>query len=74
MISSSQVLILRCWLEPQEEKEAVAWRFRLENPATGEQRSFVDVAGLVAFFQEQYGGRPPGASQDKSAEETNSSV
>jgi hypothetical protein len=70
MISSSQVLILRCWMEPQGEKGAAHWRFRLENPASGEQRSFVDVAGLVTFLQEQYGRRPPG----ESAEGTNSSI
>ena len=71
MISSSQVLILRCWLEPHEEKGIAHWRFRLENPASGERRNFVDVTGLAAFLQDQYTGRPPGESHGESAEGKN---
>ncbi len=71
MLSNSQVLILRCWMEPQGEKGPACWRFRLENPASSEQRNFVDVTGLVAFLQEQYSGRPPGASLGEPTEGTN---
>lgn len=41
--------LLRLW----RENDAAPWRAALEDPHTGERRSFADAAQLLAFLREQ---------------------
>jgi hypothetical protein len=45
--------LLRLW----REESAVQWRATLQNPHTGERRSFADLSSLLAFLEEQTGER-----------------
>jgi hypothetical protein len=46
--SRYRAYVLRMWCV-----NACAWRFSLVDAETGEKRGFADLAGLVAFLQEE---------------------
>ena len=48
---TSVVYVLRCWSEITEETDVAAWRFRLENPVSGQQQGFTTVAALTKHLQ-----------------------
>ncbi|MEM7797631.1 MAG: hypothetical protein AAF633_00450 [Chloroflexota bacterium] len=43
----SSVYLLRCWAEPQAEPE---WRFRLEDPRSGEVWHFLSLDDVTNFL------------------------
>ncbi len=43
--------LIRLW----REENAPNWRATLQNPHTGERRSFADLPSLLAFLEEQTG-------------------
>lgn len=55
MKASSDYLayLLRLW----REDNTTDWRATLQNPHTGERRSFADLPTLLAFLEEQTGER-----------------
>ena len=48
---TSVVYVLRCWLEKSEATNRAAWRFRLEEPVSGQQQGFITVEALTAHLQ-----------------------
>ena len=46
-----QVFLLRCWEERGEHPESGAWRFSLQDPATGLRRGFASLEALVAALE-----------------------
>ncbi|MCB0035271.1 MAG: hypothetical protein KDE51_14665 [Anaerolineales bacterium] len=62
MFSPSKVYLLRIWSE--ERRDSQAWRFRLENPHSGEHWSFPSHEAFQRFLAEQLAAgsdptRPP---------------
>ncbi|MCA9918507.1 MAG: hypothetical protein KC445_11175 [Anaerolineales bacterium] len=49
-LSYTAVFLLRCWVEPDSSSEVPTWRFRLENPHTGEAHSFTSLTALNTFL------------------------
>ena len=46
-----RVFLLTCWQEEDVAADPERWRFRLEEPNTGEQHGFADLEALTAFLQ-----------------------
>ena len=50
--------LLTCWGEQSQDPfEPVAWRFRLEDPHTGQRRGFASLEALVAALQREMAER-----------------
>lgn len=49
-----RALLLTLWEERSQDRDAApVWRFRLENPRTGQCRGFADLAALVEALKEE---------------------
>jgi hypothetical protein len=48
-MSPYQMFLLTCWQDSERSNPAI-WRFRLETPATGEQRGFASPDDLLLFL------------------------
>ena len=49
--------LLTLWEERSRDPEApVVWRFRLEDPRTGERRGFADLEALMEGLEREMGG------------------
>jgi hypothetical protein len=49
-----RIYLLTCWGEQSQDPfEPVAWRFRLEDPHTGQRRGFASLEALVAALQRE---------------------
>ncbi len=46
-----RAFLLTCWQEERAEADSKIWRFRLEEPRTGEQNGFINLVELMAFIQ-----------------------
>ncbi|MDQ4076272.1 MAG: hypothetical protein M3220_08495 [Chloroflexota bacterium] len=51
-LSKDCVYILRCWFEPSV--RGGEWRFRLEEPSTGEHYGFASLEGFLAFLEREF--------------------
>ena len=49
--SAYRAYLLRMW----REGETKGWRATIQNPTTGERRSFANLSALLAFLEEQTG-------------------
>jgi hypothetical protein len=47
-----RVFLFTCWQEDTAETNSKTWRYRLEEPRTGEQHGFTDLEQVMAFLQE----------------------
>ena len=46
--------LITMWQERSRDKDvSVVWRFRMEDPNTGQRRGFADLEGLVAALQQE---------------------
>ena len=60
-----RIYLLRVWAEPEPGQPAsLTWRFRLEDPRTGQQRSFPNAVDLAAALTMDVGN--DGANTDDS--------
>jgi hypothetical protein len=58
--------LLTLWGErSQDPLVPVAWRFRLEDPHTGQQHGFASLEGLVAALQREIAEQNTDAESDK---------
>ncbi|MEZ4643578.1 MAG: hypothetical protein R3E31_12745 [Chloroflexota bacterium] len=48
--SQTAVFLIRCWIESDASVDNLFWRFRLENPRTGDARSFTDQVAMQTFL------------------------
>lgn len=49
-----RIYLLTTWAERgQAPEQPLVWRFRLEEPRTGRQRGFSDLAALVAALEQE---------------------
>ncbi|RMH23255.1 MAG: hypothetical protein D6698_00065 [Gammaproteobacteria bacterium] len=46
-----RAFLLSCWQEETAVSSPQKWRFRLEEPRTGEQHGFTSLAEVMAFVQ-----------------------
>jgi hypothetical protein len=46
-----RAFLLTCWQEETAGADSHMWRFRLEEPRTGEQRGFTTLEEVMAFVQ-----------------------
>jgi hypothetical protein len=57
--------LLSFWEERSQDPDTpVVWRFRLEDPHTGQQRGFGDFKGLIAFLRVELESDRAGLSGD----------
>ncbi|MBE2224380.1 MAG: hypothetical protein IAF02_22760 [Anaerolineae bacterium] len=50
--SGTAVFIMRCWQEAHTTPQAASlWRYRLEDPRTGQHWSFASLAALHTFLE-----------------------
>jgi len=51
--------LLTLWEERSQDPNLPSvWRFRLEDPHTGQQRGFADMAALLAALEQEMAGKP----------------
>lgn len=46
-----RTFLVTCWQEETAAADPKLWRFRLEEPRTGEQHGFTELSELMAFVQ-----------------------
>lgn len=48
-----RTFLLTLWAERSQDRDSPVWRFRLEDPRTGQQRGFANLAALVDGLKQE---------------------